>query len=622
MSLRVNTIKISGMPGEGGWSQSYEYLADENEKSPGMSLLIVFSTIRKDVEVDDAVVGRELLNQFRKSYFTDVDRPPDVLLKEAVKQIFDDYFQKLDGLEIAAAAFVNDVLYTSCINGGKASLYRDGFLVKILDSNSPQLVSASGYPKEGDVMVLATGDLYKKMTYFDVKNSLSKGLESASEEFSMKLHNTPTAGVCLISFLKNGKDVLDNNVNNDINNKEKETSKSDKVDKFNFKYDLLRVFKKAKMSIPRKKIYLDRKRDVEEYVPSKNKKAALVGIILIILLGVSVVFGFYKNKKDKYKASYTDTLNSARESIENAIQLKDVEITSSRESLLSGINLLKSLQEQDINDPEIDRLNGLVSENEEQILGEKKVNFDLWLDLTLITDAFKSERITYYEDSLGVFDADKSTFINVVVDGKKSTTNRLPDEIKNAKMILLKSDGYYILTDDGIYQFSKKDKVIDKNWNDISFFQSYASNIYLVDKGGGEILKSAGTENGFSESKKWTTADKLDFSQSRSFAIDGYAWVLNPKHEVLKFSYGNQVKFQLTLYPYDLPDYDLLYTNENVDDLYLLDREGKRISVYSKEGEYKYDYMSDEVSNALDFVVTNDGEIILLTGEKLYASKP
>lgn len=206
----------------------------------------------------------------------------------------------------------------------------------------------------------------------------------------------------------------------------------------------------------------------------------------------------------------------------------------------------------------------------------------------------------------------------MVIDGKKSTTNKLPDEIKDAEKILLRSDGYYVLAGDGIYRLVKKNKVVDNNWNEIAFIQSFASNIYLLDKGKGEILKSAGTENGFSDAKKWTTADVLDLSESRSFALDGYAWVLNPNHDILKFSYGNQVKFQLEGYPFDLPDYDLLYTNENIEDIYLLDRENETVSVFSKDGVYKHNLIVNTASEAKDIVVTNDGRIFILTGEKLY----
>lgn len=397
MALRINTIKISGMPAESGWSQSYDYSSGDSDQTEQTSLMIVFSTIRNDIELGDAVIGRELLNQFRKLYSSDKNKSPDLALKETVKKIFDDFFQKLDGLEIAAAGFVNDILYTACINGGKASLYRDGFLVKILDSNSPQMVSASGYPKEGDTMILATADLHKKMSYFDIKNALSKGLENASEEFSIHLHNTPTAGVCLVSFIKNGKNS-ETTVNEEIKKEEKETF-SPKARIRNLKSSFSGIIEKIKLLIPRRRIYLNRQS--EEITPSGNKKAAIVGLILIVLLGVSVFFGVYKNKKDNFKDSYADTLSSARTNIEDAIQLKDVEVKKSRESFLLGKNLIKKMQDDKIEDPEIDRLNALVLDNEEKILGERKVTSDMWLDLSLIVDGFKSQTITYFEDSLG-----------------------------------------------------------------------------------------------------------------------------------------------------------------------------------------------------------------------------
>jgi hypothetical protein len=614
MSLGTNIVKISGVPSENGWSQSFEYSPPENVSTNTSLLVIVFSTIRKNMELDDAVLGRELLKRFREEYFSDKDKNPDNSLRDSVKTIFNDFFQKLDGLEIAAACLSEGHLYATCINGGKVSLYRDQFLVKILDSNTPQLVSASGFPQDGDIMVLATSDFYKKLNFSEIKDSFLKGLDAAKDFFSMKLHSASTASIALIEFVKNGAERrYDNNPESTVN----EVVSKPPLRASRIFQKTSGVLERIKRSLPRKRIFL---RGYGSEVPViKSRATVYIGIILTLLLGVSVIFGIYKNKKDVYKSSYSDTLSKAKLSIDDAINLKGIEISRSREALIKGKTLLEQLRKGGIKDPEIEALEKQVSENEGEILGEKRIGSEMWLDLTLILDGFSSEQIVGSEDLVYVMDPSKNKVISIDLKTKKSETIKIADEIKNVRSFHVNSDEVYFLTDDGIYQNSSKKKVIEKSWEGAKFFASYSSNIYILDSLKGEILKSAGADTGYMVPKKWTTADNEDFSSVRSFVINGFVWVLT-NSQIIKYSYGNNIKFELKGYPYELPNYDLLFTNENSEDLYLLSKEAKTISVFNKDGEYKYNFITDIISEAKDFMVSEDErKIILLTGEKLYS---
>lgn len=617
MTLRTKTVKISGVPSERGWSQSFEYLSEDGQKTNKPLLFIVFSTIRKNSEFDDAILGREILSQFRDEYFSDDKKLPNLSLKDAVNKIFNEFFQKLDGLEIAAGSFVDGTFYTSCINGGKASLFRDGFLVKILDSVSPQIVSASGFPKENDIVVLATSDFFKEISLSDIIESFSKGLEATEDIFSMKLHSVPTASVSIIRFVKNnGEEAsVDQFVSEDA-----VLHTTSKKRKFGFTLKISGISERLKGILPGRKIYLHRQST--EMLPIKSKKTVFVGIILTVLLGVSVFFGVYKNKKEIYINSYADTLNSAKANIEDAVKLKSVEIGRSRELFIKGRDLLVKLEKDGIKDPEINRLSDLVSQNSSDILGEKKVATDLWLDLTLVVDGFSSEEIVTDGKTVYIPFFAKNIIVAVDISSKKSSTIKIPAEAGTAAALTVKPDSIFVLGSDGIYLVLKKQRVIDKTWGESNYISAYASNIYILDSQKGEILKSSGTETGFSEGKKWTTSEKEDFSGVRSFAVDGFAWVLKSDSKVWKYSYGNKIKFEFKDYPYTLPDYDRLYTNEDSENLYLLDKESKTISVFNKDGEYKYNLISDIVSVAEDLVVSeSEGSALLLTGGKLYEIK-
>ena len=90
--------------------------------------------------------------------------------------------------------------------------------------------------------------------------------------------------------------------------------------------------------------------------------------------------------------------------------------------------------------------------------------------------------------------------------------------------------------------------------------------------------------------------------------------------KIERFSLGNKINFNVSgLYP-ELVSAKAIYSNEELKYLYILDPEKRRVVVLTKEGEYKAQYYSEEIGNAIDFSVSEENKkIIILTGEKLYS---
>ena len=82
MSLRSTSVKISGVPNDSGWSQSFEYVLEGEEKKRASFLAVVFSTIRRNAELNDAVAGREFLNRFKEEFYSDGGKTVENCLKE------------------------------------------------------------------------------------------------------------------------------------------------------------------------------------------------------------------------------------------------------------------------------------------------------------------------------------------------------------------------------------------------------------------------------------------------------------------------------------------------------------------------------------------------------------
>ncbi len=615
MTLRIKSAKISGSPSERGWSQCYECTLQNDAKGKAFQqLFVVFTTIKESHSVEDARLGRDFLMRLCELYSQNTSEGA-IALKDAVNKVFEEYFAKLDGLEIAAAVYLHNVLYTVCINGGKTTLYRDGFLVGILDSNSPKTISASGFPKEGDIVILATGKLFEYITRPQIKNILSNGVDRAEDELSVKLQAISAVGVILMNFSSQNaswekadtEDQIPPDGNTELPDK-KHTGPT-------FANNMI---SKIRTVVSRRRIYL--RRQITEAQPEKSRKTLFAGIILTALLAISVLFGIYKNRQEEYEDTYSSRLSQAETDINEALGLKEVDVKRSRELFLKGRAVLNNLKDEGIKDEKIDNLLKTVLDNEAQILGEKRPESDLWLDLTLITDNFQSEALSFNGNEIVVMDTVKNILLIINTDSKRSETEKIPGEIAKPLAVVNANTGIYLYdATGGIFDFSKGSWVTKDNYGLGVRIFVYASNIYVLDEDRGQIVKFNALDDGFSEGKKWTTSDSEDFALSRSFVIDGWVWVLMPNAGLAKYSYGNKISFELKGYPYEMPDYDRLYTNEESENLYLMDSESGTISVFDKDGEYKTNFIADVIKEGKDFIVLEkEGRILLLTGGKVY----
>ncbi|KKU95301.1 MAG: hypothetical protein UY27_C0023G0009 [Candidatus Gottesmanbacteria bacterium GW2011_GWA1_48_13] len=69
----------------------------------------------------------------------------------------------------------------------------------------------------------------------------------------------------------------------------------------------------------------------------------------------------------------------------------------------------------------------------------------------------------------------------------------------------------------------------------------------------------------------------------------------------------------------DLGENRIIYTDEDQENLYVLDRTNKRIVVLKKTGEYLQQYEGGEIGNASSLVVDEKaGKVYILAGSKIY----
>lgn len=619
--LEISSAKLTGNPTLPGWSQAYDYKPEEPEKIEKRGhLFAVIATSREDEGIDKVSAGREILTRLHEEYFGKLEGTPFNALKSSIEKVINEFSPTWGDIEIAAISLIDNVIYSAAGGGSQVAILRRGMFAKILQSKEKEVVNASGYPEEGDVLLLGSKDFFEGLSDSFVKESLDKGsLEESSETLNSYLSSKEKGniGVVLLKFLKESKFFPEVNIQKqakkDFSNNVK--SVSEKISS---------VFSKLNFSLtkklPQRKIYI--KGNLEEELPEKKKTTLSVGAILLILLMVSIGFGIRQKKLNDQKEKYIGRLTEANQKYLESVSLFALEPSKAREIFRTAYETANTLKSEGINDNDLNKLLEEMNQKKGEILGEYKKDANLFIDLSLLSSGFSGDNLSYSLGKLFILDKNSKKVVSLSLDTKKTQVVAGPDRIESVSQMTAYEENVYLLENDGIYLVNtKRDKKIEKNWEGETYFEAYAGNIYLLEKSKNMIWRFVGSDNTFSEKQKWLAPGvETDFSLVKKIAIDGSIWILTSSGKILKFTLGNPQNFSFSgEYP-SLTSLDNFYTNEELKNIYVMDKPLKRIVVFDKQAKFVSQYYADAISEAKDFMVSEEeGKIILLTGDRLYS---
>jgi len=490
-------------------------------------------------------------------------------------------------------------------------------VAKILVSSPNEVVRDSGYPQDNDIFILGTSNFFKNFTDGVIKANLESGsLDKANESFAGTIHslsNSGNCGVVIISFLK--KQVLN------INEFGQKPSEKPFLKITEPKIRLSGILNSFLNKFQRK-VYV--RREEIDLGGERNKKTVLsVGIILLALLFISIGFGIKQKNEKELKSSYAEKLNQATHNFEESQTLLALDPVRARHLFVESRDVVNELTSKGIKDNTLTELQTKINENEGSILGQYRVKPDLYLDLTLLSNSFKADRLTSSNEDLAVLDFAGRKIVEITIESKKSKVVAGPDQIKDALDLALYSGRIFILSADGVYEVGDKaDKLITKDWGDTSFIYAYAGNIYMLDKSNNNIYRFPGIGTSFAKKQVWlASGSEYDFSNFISWTVDGSIWIAEKNAQLYKYNQGVKQGFEITGVSPEVLGIDSIYTNEELEFLYILDRGNSRIVVLNKNGEFKAQYLDDTLGKAKSISVSEkEKKMIFLTDDsKLYS---
>lgn len=613
--LDTTYAKVTGTPGPSGWTQVYEFTPDDPEKLKLRGrLFVVISTKNRDAsgpeglrpggEVDSLVVGREIISRLQSDYFDNLEGKPFDVFKNAIEQI---------NIEVAACAVVDGVAYSAAGRGGRVMIKRGGSLVTILDSSADVIV-ASGYPEDGDSLLIATHDFISGISQGIINGALENSdAEGAAEAFGQLIHSEENSGSMGATIIKFGEKKTP------LTEVVPEVTTKIAIPSFDFSKSFSSIIYKFTALIPQKNIYIQPQME-DEFVSQNKKLTFSVGLILLLVLALSIGFGVRQKGINDTKNKYQGILAQAQSDVNQAINLASASPDQARSLFLDSEQKLAQIDALKVKDSKIETLRQQIESAKASVLGEYDVTPDLFSDLTLLSSGFKGDVITSSGGSVYILDKNGKRVVSIAIDTKKSKVVAGPSVIDQANDLAAYQASVFVLGNDGIYEVdSAKTKVIDKTWSGDALIAAFAGNMYVLDKSGNEIYRYAGSNNAFGDKQNWLSASThADFANVTDWSIDGSMYVVNPNSRILKYSLGSPQSFTISGVVPEIGNADAIYADPDNQYLYLLDRAGKRVVVVDKKGHYKAQYIGDGVQNATNLIVSEaNKKIILLTGDKL-----
>lgn len=358
-------------------------------------------------------------------------------------------------------------------------------------------------------------------------------------------------------------------------------------------------------------------------VDTRARKASIIGITLLVILGISVYFGVQRRADTLRRNEYEPKLASAEHDFNEARELAAISQTRARELILRARETTRELESKGVSDPKLSELTKNISEYLGTIAGIYESPADVFFDLTIIAAGFEGTDMALSGGELRILDKKNRRLVGIEIASKSTNVIAGPDYLPDALSTAAYENRSFILSSDGVREVTEDvELVVKPDWDaENVLVAAFAGNLYVLDREGNQIWRYSGTTTGFLEKDEWLGEGfTIDVTSAVAMAIDGSIWTISKNGEFKVYSLGAPAAFNISgnLEPFgEVVD---LYTSEESNFIYVLDRGRARVSIIKKSGEYVGEYVAPEIARASNIAVSEeDGLVFFLADSKLYS---
>ncbi|GEM_PF-3476282 len=611
-----------------------------NLDAPGAGFLVVAMDIAGVGNLPP--IGKDLFGELEIAYVSQIQKGYLVAVKEALSHTLDFLGSELPdgGLSISMGVVVDGVIYLGTVGKAQVFLKRKDSFNKVLgyDEGAKEeqvlaqnlIKAASGFWQEDDVYVFASGNFatHAKLMEF-VGDSLTKNrsLNDAAEELTAQVgQREGDQSLAAVVVRVGAKKVVPGAVELVVPVVESGLINSiwDKVPKFSLSLPL---------SIFSSLTFLKKKAEGEvsspRYLPDPaardKRKRQIIAIVsvLVLILGISIIYTRVQSRNLENQKRVETVLSEAQIIYNQAVASQNQ--TEKRVLLEEANRKIDQAKKLDKNNAKVKELNTKIAQAISDSLQVKNLaSLEIFYDLNIIKNGAAGLKMDFDDGEISVLDSSNGSIYSVGVANKSGVIIGGGDQVKGAQSMGLSLGRTFSFKDGtGVVKTSQADKkselvtVPDSEWGQVAAISAYGSNFYLIDKGKNTIWKYTPTsENSYSKAAFGPTG--LSFERAIASSVDGAIWILGSDGTLQKVVKDGSNAYRIVGLDKDLGDKLEFYTDENAEDLYILDPSNSRILVVGKDGQYKKQYVSKDLGSVVDLVVDEKTKIVyLLDGSKI-----
>ena len=360
---------------------------------------------------------------------------------------------------------------------------------------------------------------------------------------------------------------------------------------------------------------------------SKKNKLAIIGtLVLILVFSQSLIWQDRRLSKLRLEETYNKLavqINEKQQAIEASLIYND---TIRAKQLLKEIDiLLKQLPQESKNQQQSRQ----EYENKIQVLFEKVwrvtnvlepvslINFrEINLTAEISHLGIKDKYIYGFNNTNQVFAVnvdDNTTLVLENFNLKAALASYFP---KNNSLIIVTDNNEFYAVDQN--ELRKAVVGLPTGVSRVDYLAFYLDKMYLLNKQDKQIYRLTSSDRDFVSLTNWVRED-LPLDKTISLAVDGSIYALQESGEVIKLSGGRNQGFPSLVIEPELNSPTKIFTDENSQNLYILDPTNKRLTIFSKNGELVNQYYSDKFNNLKDFLIDETGQkAYLLNGAQVF----
>lgn len=609
MEFQTEVKQVLGTPDQRAWSQVHHFIPNQKEKflkRGELILLVSLGEIAEDQPTSS--IGREIISRFHEEYYGFLDKKPMAALEGAAKKVAKEksqFFDHPEEISLIGLVLWKNIAYLVIYHQGRILLRREGKTVELLDSKKANPASASGFVKPGDIFVLGTTDFFEKLPNTMIPSGLAtEDLDRMVEIWGPVVHAREDQGrlgavMVKIGSEKKEPEFISEDKENDAEDKKQKKGKSFKR-RLNFDF-----FKKFNPLVFLKFI-------------QKKASALTIAIGFLILLGVSIFFGWKKRREQQQQIRVTNLAGQVEEKITNANSIRNLD----PEESITLINQAKEINQQ-LAQLNQQKANSYLQQMEEvkQNLGETSLEPQAYYDMHLVGENVEMQSIFSDGQTTLIYDQGGQRLISLNLEEKSAEIIAGDENLTGRGLVAFSNNRSYFVSDKTVYWVKDEElvelKELDKEV-DLVAADGWLGNLYLLDKENKEIWKLPAITDGIGGERSWLKSKSgLNFGQLIDMAIDGNIWLLSESGEVLKYLSGESQDFQMQL-PEGIGKAEFLAVAQESERLVFWDSENKIVWLFSKQGTFVA-RQPIEIDQVKGLAVSPNGERVYLFGkDKIY----